>query len=174
MMFYYFQGFPKILPRKSKAVHDRVYKTVEFPDFPPKILNGIVQLDLTVTSLFNEDRKVEMENSAREGNGQSFWTTRERNMFHQRFYNTYIKKGKKIEMKRVRSFVDQLCDEYNCFRIALKDKKITTSLYYCLNNLSKNKKYIKIVKSWTEIDFGPLANLEMVEQNSKSNARRYL
>lgn len=158
---------------KKKPVNARVYKSVNnCPQFPPKRLFGVLQKDLTLTSFFDEERKLEMVNCSREGKGQPFWTTRERTMFHQRFYNTYIKKGKKIAMKRVQQFAEQLADEYNCFRIALKDKKLIRSLYYCLNNLSRNRKYIKLAESWEEIDFGPLANMEVVQYNCSYYARR--
>jgi hypothetical protein len=99
----------------------------------------IEQMDLTTRTFFDEDRKKCMEQSASKGEGQSFWTKKERRVF-QSFFLSSIKSGTRISAKRVYSCIDdKLKFTYPCFIQSFDDAKIRKSIYYVINYMAKKR-----------------------------------
>jgi hypothetical protein len=126
------------------------------------------QVDITELTLFGDCRENQIYKTKVQfngGMGHVFWSDAERRLFQYRFYNSNIKKGKKISMDTARGFARQLSDEFPDFSMSFSDSKIVTSLYYCVNNMCGKRKFLKPGSSVEEIYKWSMSDMAVVQRN---------
>jgi hypothetical protein len=153
-------------------VANRVYAKYPFRRTPPIIIDDVKQVDITEITLFTDCRENEIykqKEGSRGGLGHVFWSEAERRLFQNRFYESFMKQGKKIRMGLVKGYCKQLCDEFPAFQKSFSDPKIIKSVYYCVNNMSRKKNFLYPIKeTFEKLYFRAYAVLDIVKRNEEN------
>jgi hypothetical protein len=148
--------------RQSKPIAERVYKSKEIEETATAIRTyckpaidpitkeksstsfitigkpEVKQTDLSITTLFGENRFDYVNKCVATDKGKPFWTPKEREILYRGFCSK-IKRGVKIPMTSVDKFIISLKITYPIFIQSLSDKVIRRSIYNCVNYMSKKK-----------------------------------
>jgi hypothetical protein len=112
-----------------------------------------------VTTLLGCNRAEVLGATYQKGDGHSFWTHDEKELFRL-IYFSYVKRNRKPTLSSVKSFLQHyLTSIYPMFRDSLCDFHIQRSVYDCLRNMVKKRQYPnrEILASSLKSVFGPLA-----------------